>query len=91
MSNPHKIALLTDSTADLPPEMRKGKPIYVVPLKIICQDGEFSDGEDITADDIYRRLERGELPRTSLPDGGAVSDAFERIKADGYELSLIHI
>ena len=40
MSNPEKIALLTDSTADLPAPMREGKPIYVVPLKIRCEDGE---------------------------------------------------
>lgn len=83
MSN--KIALLTDSSADLPPAMRAGKPIYVVPLKILCQDGEYSDGEDIFAEDIYRRLRQGELPRTSLPEGGVVSDTFARIRADGYE------
>lgn len=85
MSNPNKIALLTDSTADLTAEMRAGKPIYTVPLKIICQDGEFSDGVDIFAQDIYRRLRSGELPRTSLPEGGAVSDALDQIRADGYE------
>ena len=85
LSNPEKIALLTDSTADLPPAMREGKAIYVVPLKIHCQDGEYSDGVDIFARDVYARLKRGELPRTSLPGGGAVSDAFDRIRADGYE------
>lgn len=85
MLNPERIALLTDSTADLPPAMREGKAIYVVPLKIICEDGEYSDGEDIFAQDIYRRLRGGELPRTSLPEGGVVSDTFDRIRADGYE------
>ena len=85
MSNPNKIALLTDSTADLSEEMRAGKPIYTVPLKIICPDGEFSDGVDIFASDVYRRLRRGELPRTSLPAGGVVSDTLDQIKADGYE------
>ena len=85
MSNPHKIALLTDSTADLPPAMRAGKPIYVVPLKILCGDGDYSDGVDIFAGDIYDRLHRGEVPRTSLPEGGVVSDAFDQIRADGYE------
>ena len=85
LSNPEKIALLTDSTADLTAGMRAGKPIYTVPLKIICPDGEFSDGVDIFAQDVYDRLHRGELPRTSLPEGGAVSDALDRIRADGYE------
>ena len=85
LSNPEKIALLTDSTADLTAGMRAGKPIYTVPLKIICPDGEFSDGVDIFAQDVYDRLRRGDLPRTSLPEGGAVSDALDRIRADGYE------
>ena len=83
--NPQKIALLTDSTADLTPAMREGKPIYVVPLKIRCGDGEFSDGVDIFAGDVYTRLRRGELPHTSLPEGGVVSDVFAKIRADGYE------
>lgn len=85
LSNPEKIALLTDSTADLTPAMREGKPIYVVPLKIRCDDGEFSDGVDIFAQDVYDRLHRGELPRTSLPEGGVVSDTLDQIRADGYE------
>ena len=85
MSNPEKIALLTDSTADLPAPMREGKPIYVVPLKIRCEDGEYSDGVDITAEGVYERLHRGELPRTSLPEGGVVSDTLDQIRADGYE------
>ena len=85
LSNPEKIALLTDSTADLTPAMRAGKPIYVVPLKIRCDDGEFSDGVDIFAQDVYDRLHRGELPSTSLPEGGVVSDTLDQIRADGYE------
>lgn len=88
MSNAEKIALLTDSTADLSPALVGDKPIYVVPLKIVCADGEYSDGVDIFAPDVYDRLRRGELPRTSLPDGGSISDALDRIKADGYEKVL---
>lgn len=88
MSNAEKIALLTDSTTDLSPALVGDKPIYVVPLKIVCADGEYSDGVDIFAPDVYDRLHRGELPRTSLPDGGSISDALDRIKADGYEKVL---
>ena len=88
LSNAEKIALFTDSTADLSPALVGDKPIYVVPLKIVCTDGEYSDGVDIFAPDVYDRLHRGELPRTSLPDGGSISDALDRIKADGYEKVL---
>ena len=83
--NPQKIALLTDSCADLSAEQRAGKPIFVVPLKIRCQDGEFSDGVDMFASDVYARLAAGELPHTSLPDGGSVKETLDRIAVLGYE------
>lgn len=85
MSNPQKIALLTDSCADLDAGLRGDGPIYVVPLQIICEDGEFSDGVDITAADVYARLRRGETPKTSLPAGGAVERALNQIAADGFQ------
>lgn len=62
-----------------------GKPIFMVPLKIRCEDGEFSDGVDIFAADIYARQAAGELPQTSLPNGGSVKEVFDHIAALGYE------
>ncbi|MEG2119804.1 MAG: DegV family protein [Pseudoflavonifractor sp.] len=87
-----KIAVLTDSCADLNREACAGLPVYVAPLKIVCGDGEYSDGVDITAADIYARLDRGEIPKTSLPDFGTVDAALDQIKADGYEKVIaIHL
>lgn len=86
--NPQKIALLTDSCADLPTGLRADKPIYTVPLRILCRDGEFSDGVDIFPADIYRRLEGGELPHTSLPTGGSVERVLDEIAAAGYRRVL---
>ena len=83
--NPEKIAFLVDSCADLLERHRQDKPIYTVPLRISCTDGEFSDREDISAEEVYRRLEMGQLPRTSLPDMLRVAETLDRIKADGYE------
>jgi len=83
--NPDKIAFLVDSCADLEFEYRKGKPIYVVPLRISCDDGDYSDGENINNDDIYRRQAAGQLPRTSLPDMLRVAETLEQIREDGYE------
>ena len=64
---PHKIALLTDSCADLRPEEARKRNIFMVPLRILCRDGEYLDGVNIGGADIYRRLKAGELPQTSLP------------------------
>ena len=92
LSNPEKIALLTDSCADLSPALRKGKAIYVVPLRLNCVDGDYSDGVDITAADVYRRQKGGELPKTSLPAMEGVQAALERIKKDGYrKVIAVHL
>lgn len=82
---PHKIALLTDSCADLTPQAAAEHHIRIVPLRIRCRDGEFRDGVDIRARDIYRRLREGELPHTSLPTGQDISDALDAIAAEGYD------
>lgn len=81
---PQKIALLTDSCADLPPEAAAENGIYVVPLRILCADGEYRDGVDIHAPDIYRRLRSGELPQTSLPAAQDITAAFDAIASAGY-------
>ena len=41
MMTPQKIALLTDSCADLTPQTTAGHPIWMVPLRIRCSDGEY--------------------------------------------------
>ena len=87
--NPEKIAFLVDSCAELEPRHRKGLPVYVVPLRIACKDKDYNDGEDITAKDIYKRLEKGELPKTSLPDLVRVARTLENIKKDGYEKVIV--
>ena len=82
---PRKIALLTDSCADLPDRVAEENRIHVVPLRIRCADGEYRDGVDIHAADIYTRLRQGELPKTSLPTGEDIAAVFDRIAAQGYD------
>ena len=81
--NQQKIALLTDSCADIPQADIRKYGIFVVPLKLIFSDGEYADGVDISAVEVYRRLKK-EIPKTTLPDGGQVSDTLERIRQAGY-------
>ena len=87
--NPEKIAFLVDACAEMEPRHRKGLPVYVVPLRIACKDKDYNDGEDISAKDIYKRLEKGELPKTSLPDMMRVDRTLENIKKDGYEKVIV--
>ena len=82
---PKKLAILTDSCADLPAQLAKENSIYVIPLRIRCGDGEYRDGIDINAEGIYRRLHAGELPKTSLPSGEDIETVLDRIVRDGYD------
>lgn len=82
---PKKIALLTDSCADLPRQLVEEHHIFVVPLRIRCRDGEYADGVDITPADVYDRLRAGELPKTSLPAGEDIEDILRRVAEEGYD------
>ena len=60
---PQKIALLTDSCADLPPHMAEENHIHIVPLRILCADGEYRDSVDIhAADNLRTAPSRGAPP-----------------------------
>ena len=83
--SPRNIALLTDSCADLSPRLRAENHIYTVPLRILCADGEYADGVNISAGEVCRRLRAGELPQTSLPSVESVGAVLEEIRAAGYD------
>ena len=82
---PQKIALLTDSCADLSPALAAENHIHIVPLRILCADGEYSDGMDIRGADIYKRLRAGDLPQTSLPAGEDIEKVLRQIVMEGYD------
>ena len=82
---PQKIALLTDSCADIAPELAEKYHIFVVPLRILCADGEYLDGVNIRGADIYQRLKAGELPQTSLPAAEEILKLLTRIVEEGYD------
>lgn len=82
---PQKIALLTDSCADISPELAAEHHIYCVPLRILCSDGEYLDGVNIFNKDVYRYQKAGELPKTSLPSAEDFETTIRQIAADGYD------
>lgn len=81
--NEQKIAIVTDSCADVPKELARKYHIYVIPLRLRFSDGEFADGVDITPEEVYRRLPT-ELPKTTLPPGETVEQTFAAIREAGY-------
>ncbi|NLT96005.1 MAG: DegV family protein [Clostridia bacterium] len=78
-----KIALITDSSCDLPEEIINKYNIHVLPLRIIFQDGDYRDRVDITPEEFYRRLNT-EMASTSMPSVGETWELFENLKKQGY-------
>jgi len=86
----NNIALLTDSTCDIPREFLDKFDIKVVPLTIIWGGEQFQDGVNLTAKDFYKRLESDpSLPTTSQPTPQQMVQAYDEAKAKGAEEVLI--
>ena len=79
----NKIAILTDSCAEISGDMQQGLPIFVLPLTVRAGGKEYRDGVDITGPEIHRIL-RYDLPKTSLPGGDVVEDTLDEIARQGY-------
>lgn len=85
--NKEKIAILVDSGSDVPPELLERHHIFMIPLKILFNEGEYLDGLTIDASEVYRRLPF-EIPKTSLPDGEQIISILDRIYEEGYRKVL---
>ena len=85
----HRIALVTDSTCDIPAEWIEKYEITVVPLIIIFGSQTYLDGVELTAAEFYQRLP-GEThhPTTSQPSPEAFLEAYRQAAARGAEQIL---
>lgn len=87
---PHQIALVTDSTCDIPAGWREKYEITVVPLTILFGDQPFLDGVDLTAEQFYERLPVERFhPTTSQPPPQAFLDAYRSAAANGAQEILV--
>ena len=59
-----KIALITDTAADLHEDIIKKYNIHVLPFRIIYKDREYKDGVEITPKEVYDNLDK-EVPTSS--------------------------
>lgn len=87
------VRIVTDSTADLPPEVAERLGIIVVPLVVMFGDEMLQDGIDITSEKFFKRLAREQqLPTTSQPSSGTFRAAYEALRdAGATEILSIHV
>jgi DegV family protein with EDD domain len=78
-----RVAIVSDSTSDLPPALRERHGIAMVPLNVHFGDEVLRDQLEITTDRFMERLERAAaLPTTSQPSPAVFEDTFRRLAAD---------
>ena len=86
------IAIVTDSTSDLPPDIAQLHGISVVPLNVHIEDETFLDGVTISADEMYRRLpDQKVIPTTSAPSVGTFAELYEKLGETHDEIISVHL
>lgn len=87
------IAIVTDSTADVPHEIIKELDIQVVPVYAIFGDDALRDGIDISRESFYARLRLADpLPTTSAPSTGDFDKVYRKLIDAGVQhIISIHL
>ncbi|MFP4135982.1 MAG: DAK2 domain-containing protein [Candidatus Acetothermia bacterium] len=90
-----EIALVTDSTCDLPGEVIDHLPIYTVPLKVSFGDDQFTDKVTIKPDQFYRMLQElsdeEEFPTSSQPSIGDFVDTYSFLLEHYDSILSVHL
>lgn len=78
-----KIAILADSSCDLPQDIVDRFGINILPLKVVYGDKVYSDRIDIQPDDVYKNMPEN-IPTTSMPSPDEVKQMLESIRKQGF-------
>ncbi|MFL5402581.1 MAG: DegV family protein [Gemmatimonadales bacterium] len=80
------VALVTDSSADLPDAVLDHHRIALVPLRVVFGDATFRDRVELKPEEFYRRLRQSsELPTTSQPAPADFIQAFRNAREEADE------
>jgi DegV family protein with EDD domain len=84
--------ILTDATCDLPPAIVQEYAIQVIPLEIVFGEETYRSGENITAEQFYERLERGDVhPTTTPPTHEEMVEKYRALGTSGAPVLSIHV
>jgi fatty acid kinase fatty acid binding subunit len=87
-----QVKIITDSTADLPPEVAQDLGITVVPLSLQFGKETLRDGLDIDANQFFKRLRASRItPTTSAPSPKMFEDVYLQMVREHDALLSIHI
>jgi DegV family protein with EDD domain len=86
------IALVTDSTAYMPPELLEQYGIYVVPNVVNWGTETYRDGVDISAKAFFERLKKDPvLPTTAVASIGEFHDIYAKAAQEAEAVLGVHL
>ena len=84
------VGIVTDSVADLSPQVVKELGISVVPLSVRFGDEVYRDGIDLTPDQFYEKLKTSQVfPNTSVPSPGDFVQVYDKLAEKTDEILAI--
>lgn len=87
-----KIHIVTDSTADLKPDMIEKYNLHVVPLNIQIDGKSYLDRVDLEPKSFLEMMATSkELPKSSQPAPGIFKELYDRLGANGDQVLSIHM
>ncbi|MBN2187572.1 MAG: DegV family protein [Dehalococcoidia bacterium] len=85
-----KVAIVTDSIADLPPSVAEELGITVVPLIVRFGTDVYRDGLDLSPEQFYEKLKKSRvLPGTSAPPPATFANAYDGLAQKTDEIVVI--
>jgi DegV family protein with EDD domain len=87
-----RIALVTDSTVDLPEAAQLRFRVVIVPLSVVIDGRTYLDRVELAPTDFYSRMRRSrELPRTSQPARANLRSVYEALLEEHQSVVSIHL
>jgi len=80
------IKIITDSVADLPPQVAKELGITVIPVHVCFGTEVYRDGIDISTEQFYQKLAQSKtMPTTAVPPLAVFAEVYDEVaeEADG--------
>lgn len=87
-----KIHIVTDSTADLKPEVIEKYNLHVVPLTIQIGGKTYLDRVDLEPESFLELMKNSdEMPKSSQPAPGVFKDLYDKLGENGDQILSIHM
>jgi DegV family protein with EDD domain len=84
------VRVVTDSVADIPPDIVKELDITVIPVLLRFGEETYRDGIDMTTDQFYERLATSKvMPTTSVPSLDLFARTYARLAEETDEILVI--